>query len=53
ELALSQARSAVENAGLTAPFAGTVGELRVREGEMVSPGASVVTLGDISEFKVE
>ncbi len=53
ELALSQARSAVENAGLRAPFAGTVGELRVREGEMVTPGAAVVTLGDISEFKVE
>jgi HlyD family secretion protein len=53
ELALSQALSALGDASLTAPFAGTVGALRVREGEMVSPGTPLVTLGDISEFKVE
>ncbi|TKJ31507.1 MAG: hypothetical protein CEE40_01600 [Chloroflexi bacterium B3_Chlor] len=53
ELALSQALSAVEDAGLSAPFAGTIGALRVREGEMVSPGAPAVVLGDVSEFKVE
>lgn len=53
ELALSQALSALEDASLTAPFAGTVGSLRVRKGEMVSPGTAVVTLGDVSEFRVE
>lgn len=53
EVALSQARSAVENASLRASFAGTVGILRVREGEMISPGTPVVTLGDVGEFKVE
>jgi HlyD family secretion protein len=53
ELALSQALSSLEDASLTAPFAGTVGALRVRKGEMVSPGTPVVTLGDVSEFKVE
>lgn len=53
ELALSQALSAVEDAGLSAPFAGTIGALRVREGEMVSPGAPAVVLGDVSEFKIE
>jgi HlyD family secretion protein len=53
ELALSQALSSLEDASLTAPFAGTVGALRVRKGEMVSPGTPVMTLGDVSELKVE
>jgi HlyD family secretion protein len=53
ELNLSQALAAVQDADLSAPFAGTVGSLRVREGEMVSAGAPVVTLGDVSEFEVE
>jgi multidrug resistance efflux pump len=52
-VALSQARSALEDAQLSAPFASTVGSLRVRANEMISPGASVVMLGDLSEFKVE
>jgi HlyD family secretion protein len=53
ELSLSQARSALEDVSLRAPFAGTVGELQVREAEMVSPGVPVATLGDVSEFRVE
>jgi len=53
ELALSQARAALEDASLRAPFAGTVGTLLVREGEMISPGAPAIILGDVSEFKVE
>jgi multidrug efflux pump subunit AcrA (membrane-fusion protein) len=52
-VALSQARSALEDAQLSAPFASTVGSLRVRANEMISPGASVVMLGDLGEFKVE
>lgn len=53
ELAVSQAHSAVDDASLRAPFAGTVGALRVREGEMVTLGAPVLTLGDVSDFKIE
>jgi len=53
ELGLSQALSAVDDAALRAPLAGTVGALRVREGETVGPGAPAVVLGDVSEFKVE
>jgi multidrug resistance efflux pump len=53
EVALSQALSAVEEAGLRAPFAGTIGALLVREGEMLSPGVPVVVLGDVGEFKIE
>ncbi len=53
DLALTQARSALDDAGLRAPFAGTIGAVQVREGEMASPGAPAVILGDVSEFKVE
>ena len=53
ELALSQARSALEDAELRAPFAATVGSVKVREGEMTSPGVPVVILGDVSDFEVE
>lgn len=53
QLALSAAESALEKASLTAPFAGTVGAVQTREGEMVNPGAPVIVLGDVSEFKVE
>ena len=53
ELAVSQAHSALDDASLRAPFAGTVGALRVREGEMVTLGAPVLTLGDVSDFKIE
>jgi HlyD family secretion protein len=53
ESALAQAVSALDDASLTAPFAGTVGALMVRAGEMVSPSAPVVVLGDVSEFRIE
>jgi len=53
EVALAQAASALDDAALTAPFAGTVGAVLVRDGEMVNPGSPAVVLGDISEFKIE
>ena len=53
ELALAQAVSAIDDAALTVPFAGTVGALLVRTGEMVNPGAPAVILGDIGDFKIE
>ena len=53
ELALAQAVSAIDDAALTAPFAGTVGALLVRAGEMVNPGAPAVLLGDVGDFKIE
>jgi HlyD family secretion protein len=53
ELAVSQAHSALDDSSLRAPFAGTLGALRVREGEMVTLGAPVLTLGDVSNFKIE
>jgi HlyD family secretion protein len=53
DLALRQALSALDDAGLKAPFGGTVGAVRVREGEAVSPGAPAVVLGEVSEFMIE
>jgi HlyD family secretion protein len=53
EAALAQAVSALEDASLTAPFDGTIGAVLVRAGEMVTPGAPVAVLGDVSEFRIE
>jgi len=53
EVALSQAMAALDDAALTAPFAGTVGAMLVRDGEMIGAGAPAVVLGDIGEFIIE
>jgi HlyD family secretion protein len=53
DVALSQATSALDKAALTAPFAGTIGAVLVRDGEMVSAGAPAVVLGDVGELKIE
>lgn len=53
EVALAHAVSALDDAGLTAPFDGTIGAVLVRAGEMVSPGVAVVVLGDVSEFEIQ
>lgn len=50
---LERARLALERAKLTAPFAGTVVSIAAREGEMVTPGAPLITLADLSELRVE
>jgi HlyD family secretion protein len=53
EVALAQARSALEKAQLRAPFRGTIGEIRVKEGEMVNDGVPILTLGDLDYLRVE
>lgn len=50
---LQQAEVALEQARLTAPFAGTVGDVLVREGEYVTPGVPIVDLGDLTHLRVE
>ncbi len=50
---LEQARLALERTEITAPFGGTVGLLQVREGELISPGQPLLTLGDLSTLRVE
>ena len=53
EAALEAARVALERCEVRAPFAGTVGAVNVRAGELVAPGQPLVTLGDLSTLRVE
>jgi HlyD family secretion protein len=53
EAELERARLALEQAQLRAPFAGTVVSIGAREGEILSPGAVLITLADLSEMQVE
>jgi len=53
EVALAQAQSALEKAELRAPFRGTIGEARVKEGEIVNAGMPLLTLGDLGHLRVE
>ena len=47
------AEEALKKAALRAPFGGTVNELYVHEGEVVSPGTPVMLIADLSTLHVE
>jgi multidrug resistance efflux pump len=51
--ALETARVAMDRSEVRAPFAGTVGAVPVRTGELVAPGQPLVTLGDLTTLWVE
>ncbi|MBL7064181.1 MAG: efflux RND transporter periplasmic adaptor subunit [Anaerolineae bacterium] len=53
ETALETARVALERCEVRAPFAGTAGAVNVRMGELIAPGQSLVTLGDLITLRVE
>ncbi len=53
EVALAQAQSALEKTELKSPFTGTIGEIMVREGEMVNAAVPLLTLGDLDHLRVE
>jgi HlyD family secretion protein len=53
QAAADLAQAAVDKLQLKAPFAGTLGNVYVREGEMLAPGQSVLALGDLSSLRVE
>ncbi len=53
ETALAEANVALERTEVTAPFAGTIGDLQIRSGEFVSPGQPLLTLGDLATLRVE
>lgn len=52
-IALQGARLALEKAVLVSPLSGTVGAVRVEEGEVVMAGAPVLTIGDLTTLRVE
>jgi multidrug efflux pump subunit AcrA (membrane-fusion protein) len=53
EAALEAAQVALTRSELRAPFAGTVGMLSVRQGEVVASGQPLVTLGNLTTLRVE
>ena len=53
EAALAQAESALARATLVAPFAGTVGAVHLRAGEVILPGTPVLALDDLGTLCVE
>jgi HlyD family secretion protein len=53
EAALTQARAALADTELHAPFAGTVAALDTKVGEQVAPGTPVVQLADFSVWQIE
>jgi HlyD family secretion protein len=50
---LDQASSALSTLTLLAPFDGTVAAVNMREGEVVTPGMTVITLGDLTNLRLE
>ena len=50
---VEQAKLALANAILQAPFDGTVVNVALREGEIVSPTTTAIILGDLQKFQVE
>jgi len=53
QTAVAQAQAALQDAELVAPFTGTVAQVTVREGEMMTPGQPVMFLGDLSHLRIE
>lgn len=49
---LAQARSALDNARVFAPFDGTILSVDANEGDYVNPGQAVATIGDLSRLQV-
>ncbi|MBI3913749.1 MAG: efflux RND transporter periplasmic adaptor subunit [Chloroflexi bacterium] len=53
ETRLNQARIVLASTLLVAPIDGTIVDVKIREGEFVSPGVPVVVLGDLSTLQIE
>lgn len=53
EAGLNMAQVELGKTQLAAPFDGVVGLVNISDGEMVSPGVAVVTVGDTSRWQIE
>ncbi len=53
QAAADLAQANLDKLQLTAPFAGTVGNVYAHEGEMLAAGQTVLALGDLSSLRVE
>ncbi|MBE7550802.1 MAG: efflux RND transporter periplasmic adaptor subunit [Anaerolineales bacterium] len=50
---ITSAQAELAKTELIAPFAGTIGELNLDEGEIVQPGTVALSLGDSSKWQIE
>ena len=50
---LAAAQAALDHLTLTAPFAGTVGDVNIHSGEWVIPGQAILVLADLAHLRVE
>jgi len=50
---LAAAQAALRQLTLTAPFAGTVGDVKIHSGEWVIPGQAILSLVDLAHLRVE
>jgi multidrug efflux pump subunit AcrA (membrane-fusion protein) len=53
QVQIAEIEQQLREATLVAPFAGTVGAVHARVGEIVSPGQSLVAIGDLSTLRIE
>ncbi|PKO20823.1 MAG: hypothetical protein CVU38_18125 [Chloroflexi bacterium HGW-Chloroflexi-1] len=53
ELALAQARRRLDNACITAPWAGIVTTINIVEGTLAQPGASAIQIADTSRYHID
>lgn len=52
EAAVTAASNALDDGALRAPFAGTIGEVLVEQGELVTPQVPILRLGDLTRLRV-
>ncbi len=50
---LAAAQAALRQLTLTAPFTGTVGDVKIHSGEWVIPGQAILSLVDLANLRVE
>jgi HlyD family secretion protein len=53
QVAVEAAKAQLDKLQLIAPFAGTIGAVHVRSGELAAPGQPIVTLGNLDSLRVE
>jgi HlyD family secretion protein len=53
QVAVDTAKAQLDKLQLIAPFAGTIGTVYVRSGELAQAGQPIVTLGDLDSLRVE
>jgi len=53
QVAVDTAKAQLDKLQLLAPFAGTIGTVTIRSGEVAAPGQPIVTLGNLGSLRIE